>query len=408
MLKKSLFFLSLIFYANCLLSQNGAVEADFSELKKYEIVAFGEASHGSKSDWSAREKLIADLIQQTDSLDVFVEMPFYGGIAIQQYAAGLIDSTALLKELMYYGLCTDGFMHLINRFKEDKRITFYGIDMQTHESPLKFLKENLIANIPSLEEKIKLITDSLNYDFNDDYSRARYKKYSGTIHRCLEELKAIIHSNDAVLGSKFMEVHLPFSIIQQYIGYMDGYKNQTEKQPFYYTHFRDSCMAENVCGLKAFSGNQIVLLAANSHVYKAGTNNGRWVYMGGRLNRKFHDSYFVIGSQVVVGTLLEVDATNGSRCIVVKPIHPIKRTLPYDLNKLLQPTNDTLIIIADATGKLNKILTKKSCFQNFGTGRYPEKRERYSYSLGIASELYDAIYLIPRVEASADISKSNE
>jgi len=402
-----IFFL-VLFSPNTFSQEQLVTDVDFSGLKNYEIIAFGEASHGSKSDYLAREKLIADLIQHTDSLDVFVEMPFYGGIAIEHYAKGLIDSTALLKELMYYGLCTDGFMHLINRFKEDKRITFYGIDMQTHQSPLKFLKENLIANIPSLEEKITLLTDSLNHNFNDDYSRGRYKKYAGTIDRCMKELKAIIHSNNAVLGSKFMEVRFPFTIIQQYIGYMDGYKNQTKEQPFYYNHFRDSCMAENVCSLKAFSQKQIVLLAANRHVYKAGTNNGRWVYMGGRLNREFHNKYFVIGSQYVEGTLLEVDVIEGVRTILIKPIHPISRTLPWDLNKSLQSTNDTLIVIADATGKLNKILNKKSSFQDFGAGRSSKKRDRYSYSIGIPSEDFDAIYLIPTVQASMNIAKKDE
>ncbi|HLP54236.1 MAG TPA: erythromycin esterase family protein [Fluviicola sp.] len=400
MLKKSLFFLPLIFCVNCLFSQTGVAETDFSVFKNYEIIAFGEASHGSKSDYLAREELIADLIQHTDSLDVFVEMQFYAGIAIEHYAKGLIDTTALLEELNYN--IPDGLMHLINRFKDDKRITFYGIDMTNHLSALKFLKENLIASIPSLEEKITLITDSLNYNFRWDYSKKKYHNYAGTIHRSIDELTTIINSHDSLLGSKFLEVHFPFTIIQQYISYSDGYKNQTKEQPFYYNHFRDSCMAENVCSLKDFSKKQIVLLAANGHVNKAGTDNGRWVYMGGRLNRKFHDKYFVIGSQYVKGTLLEVDMTDG-RSIVVHPIYPIKRTLPWDLNKLLQPKNDTLIIIASATGKLNKILNKKSCFQDFGAGRYYEKR--YSYTIGIPSELFDAIYLIPIVEPSADIAK---
>jgi|GEM_PF-5522235 len=399
----------LINLVSLLLLNSGAfcqiesTNVDFSAFKEYEIIAFGEASHGSKSDYLAREKLIADLIQHTDSLDVFVEMQFYVGITIEQYKKGLIDSAALLEELNYN--FPDGFMHLINRFKEDKRITFYGIDMQTHLTTLKFLKENLIANIPSLEEKITLLTDSLNYNFRWDYSPKKYQNYAGTIHRSIDELTTIINSHDSLLGSKFMEVHFPFTIIQKYIGYVDGYKNQTKEQPFYYNHFRDRCMAENVCSLKAFSKKQIVLLAANGHVDKAGTDNGRWVYMGGRLNREFHNKYFVIGSQYVKGTVLEVDMTDG-RSILVSPINPIKRTLPYDLNKLLQPKKDTLIVIADATGKLNKILTKKSYFQDFGAGRYFEKR--YSYTIGIPSELFDAIYLIPTVQASTNSVKEEE
>lgn len=404
----------LINLASLLLLNTGAfcqiesTNVDFSALKEYEIIAFGEASHGSKSDYIAREKLIADLIQHTDSLDVFVEMPFYGGIAIEQYAKGLIDTTALLEELMYYGLCTDGFMHLINRFKDDKRITFYGIDMQTHLSPLKFLKENLIANIPSLEEKITLLTDSLNYNFLWDFSQEKYKNYAGTIHRSMDELTTIINSHDSLLGSKFMQVQFPFTIIQQHISCLDGYKNQTKEHYFYYSLFRDSCMAENVCSLKAFSGKQIVLLAANIHVNKIGTDIGKWVLMGGRLNRKFHNKYFAIGSQYVDGTLLEVDVIDGVRTILIKPIHPIRRTWSWDLNKLLQPKNDTLIIIAEAAGKLNKILNKKGYYQDFGAGRSSEKRDRHSYRIGIPSVDFDAIYLFPTVQASTNLVKKEE
>ena len=371
---------------------------DFSILKNYEIVAFGEASHGSKSDYIAREQLIETLLQHTDSVDILVEMPYYGGIAIKEYAEGLIDTTELLDELMYYGLSTDGFMHLINRFKNDKRVTFYGIDMQTHLSPLKLLKRSLIESLPELETKISALTDSLNHDFMSEYDETTYPKHAEMINESMEGLGQIIHSNTSLLNGKFLEIQFPFTIIRQYIGLLDGYKRQTKKHYFDYVFYRDSCMAENVSTLKAYSKKQIVLIAANAHVDKDISPDGKWMMMGERLNRKFHEKYFVIGSQYVQGTLLEVQFEKGVRSIVVNPILPLKRTLPSDLNQLFHPKNDTLILTANASGKLKRILDEKAHFQSFGTSRYNEKRE--SYLIAKISKTYDAIYLIPKVEAS--------
>jgi erythromycin esterase len=371
---------------------------DFSKLKNHEIIAFGEASHGSKSDYMAREELITSLLQYTDSLDILVEMPYYAGIAIKDYSAGLIDTSALIEELMYYGLSTDGFIHLINRFKDDKRVTFYGIDMQTHLSPLKLLKKSLIEVLPELETKITTLSDTLNHDFMEEYDETEYPKHAATIHNCMEQLNDIIHSNESLLKGKFLEIQFPFLIIQQYMGLLDGYKTQTKKHYFDYVFYRDSCMAGNVNTLKAYSKKQIVLIAANAHIDKNKSADGKWMMMGERLNQKFHEQYFAIGSQYVEGTLLEVQFENGVRSIVVNPILPIKRTLPYDLNRLFKPKNDTLIFTAGAQGKLKQIVSKKSHFQNFGTSRYNEKRS--SYLIAKIGEIYDAIYLIQKVEAS--------
>lgn len=377
---------------------------NFSSIGNYQIIAFGEASHGSKSDYQAREDLIANLVLNADSVDVLVEMPYYAGIAIQQYNEGIIDTIALSKELRYYGLSTDAFFHLINRFKSEPRVHFYGIDMQTHQSSLHLLKQTLIASLPDLEPRITKYTDSLDHDFFEEYSVEQYLLYSETIRSSFEALSEIVSVNDSILNQKFIEIELPLIVLKQYFGYLDGFKRQTEDHYFDYFHFRDSCMAENVITILAHSKKQIVLLAANSHVEKSGS--GDWVLMGQRLNRKFQQNYFVIGSQYVMGTLLEVDISNGVRKLIPNSLSPVRRTLPYTLNKQLKPASDTLIIIEQSKKKLNKLFNRKVHYQNFGVGR--ENHRRAVYKHGIVADLYDAIYLIPVVEASSPISEKNE
>jgi erythromycin esterase-like protein len=379
-------------------------KVDFSSIANYQIIAFGEASHGSKSDYQAREELIANLVLHTDSVDVLVEMPYYAGIAIQQYNSGIIDTIALLKELRYYGLSTDAFFHLINRFKSEPRVRFYGIDMQTHQSSLHLLKQTLIASLPDLEERITNYSDSLDHDFFEEYSVEQYLSYSETIRSSLEALSEMISANDSVLKQKFTEVTLPLIVLQQYFGYLDGYKRQTEEQYFDFFYFRDSCMAGNVITIQSHSKKQIVLLAANSHVEKFGTDKSG--LLGQRLNWKFQQNYFVIGSQYVRGTILEVGDSNGVRKLIPKTLHPVRRTLPYALNRQLKPAGDTLIIIGLSNKKLNKLFNRRAHYQNFGAGREHHRRAMYKH--GIVADLYDAIYLIPVVEASSPISEKNE
>lgn len=376
---------------------------DFSSIANYQIIAFGEASHGSKSDYQAREELIAKLVQNAE-VDVLVEMPYYAGIVIQEYYDGKIDTTALLKELRYYGLSTDAFFHLINRFKSEPRVHFYGIDMQTHQSSLHLLKQTLIASLPDLEERITNYSDSLDHDFFEEYSVEQYLSYSETIRSSFEALAEIVFTNDSLLKQKFTEVALPLMILRQYFGYLDGYNRQTEEQYFDYFYFRDSCMAENVITIQSHSKKQIVLLAANSHVEKFGTDKSG--LLGQRLNWKFQQHYFVIGSQYVRGTILEADDSNGVRMLIPKSLSPVRRTLPYTLNKQLRPISDTLIIIDQSNTRLTQLFNRRVHYQNFGAGR--EHHRRAAYKQGIVADLYDAIYLIPVVEASSPISEKNE
>lgn len=160
-------------------------------------------------------------------------------------------------------------------------------------------------------------------------------------------------------------------------------------------------MATNVITIQSHSKKQIVLLAANSHVEKLGSDKSG--LMEQRLNWKFQQNYFVIGSQYVRGTILEVDNSNGVRKLIPKSLSPVRRTLPNTLNKQLKPTNDTLIIIGQSNKKLRKLFNKGVHYQNFGAGREHHRRTMYKH--GVIADLYDAIYLIPVVKASSPISE---
>lgn len=68
-------------------SQEASDCSDFDQLKHYPIIAFGEACHGSYSDYAARTELIKCLIRNGDSINVLIEMPHCAGRAIEKYDA---------------------------------------------------------------------------------------------------------------------------------------------------------------------------------------------------------------------------------------------------------------------------------------------------------------------------------
>src|SRR5690606_27191001 len=109
---------------------------NFDMLKQYDIVAFGEACHGSYSDYEARAEMIKCLIRNGDSVNVLIEMPHAAGIAVEKYYKGEIDSDSLLSEAIYYGLQTNSFLDFIDEFKGNSLIKIHGIDMQTQQSTL--------------------------------------------------------------------------------------------------------------------------------------------------------------------------------------------------------------------------------------------------------------------------------
>lgn len=384
--------------------QSTSISTDFSFLQKYPVIAVGESSHGSKTDWLLREKVMDDLLLHTDSLDVFVEMPFYAGIAIERYANGEIDSAQLMAEVKYYGLCTDGFFHLVDRYKHDERVTFYGFDMQTHEATLDYLTTELSKQLPESEKKIAEIKQTLNHNYLDRYTPEQYASRRDKVLAAMKELQTIVGVNDSLLHDQFLQIKFPLTILRQYVEYVDQYKLQTKKKFFYSTHFRDSCMAENISALQAYSGKQAVVLAANFHVNKAGENNGRWVYMGGRLSRKFGEDYFVLVTQYEKGDLLEVEVEKGKRKIVTNPMKTTRKSLSGYLSEELNNKPDTLILVEAENEKWQTFIHKKVWYQDFGVGPSDKK----SYLMGVPAEEFDGIYFIHNVEPSVYLRSQPE
>lgn len=362
----------------------------------YKIIAFGEASHGSKSDYELRTNLILNAKNIYDSVNIIIEMPHDCGIAIQKYYDGLIQYDSVMKCALYYGLQTDSFKALVDSLKYENCIHFYGVDVQTNQNSLRYLEEQLIMIYPLEKSYIETIVDSLDKDFRFKFNKEEYCAYKEIIDRNLKKLHSLAGNMDQFYKYKFDEIWYPFKIVDNCFKLLQYDKtNQVVKA----VKYRDSCMAANVIEITKRTKKTGVLLAANSHVIKSSNNV---LMMGGYLKKEYKDKYYVIISQYYSGDVLEVKLENGERSIVTNKIPtPIKNTVPDRIHKLYDDTNNMLIEIDSANTGLLKFLKRKRAIQNFGA--FIGNSRGSGYRL-VDKQDFDAIYWIPIVKPSININ----
>jgi len=371
---------------------------DFDQLKSYKVIAFGEASHGSFSDYKARIDLINYLIKDGDSISVLIEMPHATGIAIQKYYKGEIDSDSLIKEARYYGLRTNAFLELINEFKGNEHVNFHGFDMQLQQSTLVYLKESIKAIKPTL--KVSAIFDSLNQNFLFDFSDSLYLSYLPVIQRNLNQLKTTLKKEGLLGDENFLTIQYPLQIVEQHFRMLAYTK---PLQNFNYVIYRDSCMADNVVALNRYLGKQSVVLAANGHVML--TTQSNYVMMGGHLKHAYLDDYFIIVSQYNKGKLLVSENVEGQRAIIQKNFTAYKRSIPSRLNELLPFEHDTLLLISQESGQIKRLFSRKRLGYDMGAGFGNNKKSGLIY---FYPANYNAVYFIPNVVPSMNIAEKGK
>lgn len=371
----------------------------YKALHQHDVIAFGEASHGSYTDYELRTKMIHCLVANGEAVDVLIEMPHYAGIAIKDYYAREIDVDSLLKTAMYYGLQTNAFIDFVDQFKGNELVTFHGIDMQSHRSTLHFLSESITELNPELATQISPIIDTLNFDFLNGFSNEQYQQQESAVDRNLNHLMHLIASIKPINTEFFWTIEHPFTIVQQYFKMIHYVKHDLFSE---YNLYRDSCMAQNTISIREFSKTRIVLIAANAHVLA--NNSSKYPMMGGHLKNEFNKNYFVIASQYFQGSLLEVDVINQQRVILERKLAPpIKSSLSYKISRHFKPQSDTLINVSNCGKKGGKLFSKKVLAQDMGTGTGGQTYKAAGLHY-FRPEEFDAIYFIPLVRPSLNLA----
>lgn len=357
----------------------------------FAIISFGEASHGSNSDYQAREKLVDYLLTFDDTVNILVEMQHGSGVAIEAYRQNLIDSSSLLEKLIFYGLQTDSFIHFINRYKNNSKVRFFGFDMQRHQGSLDYLKGLLLSIYPERAQDIENCCDSLDYNFTKKFDASEYLAYEPVVARNVDHLSFLVRSYNEQQAIKF-ELSISLRVLIQYFEMVDYVMND---QMFEYRKHREISMAENVCFYQKHLGSCLVL-AANAHVLKFEDFT-----MGSYLQKEFGKRYYVIASQYLGGCIMEVQGGK----ILTRSVNPIRNSIPDKLERMYGLTADTIIFTGDRNSKSFNYFEKQQLYQDFGIGRHKRKKSygKSGYSYCKPSDHCDAFYLIYESTPSAHI-----
>jgi len=370
-----------------------AIEIDFSGIEKYKIIGFGEASHGDRTIYNVRARFIYDLKSKYNKINILVEMPQGPTYLLNDFFNYKIDTINFIKELKLFGLQTDSFLDFLSKFRNDQKISFYGIDIQHHLSSSKYLKENLIQWTNSDSLRINNLFKHIN--FKKELAESNnIDSLKLLIEKDLTEISKLIETNKYKLQKNlffFRDIEYPLSILKQ-----NYYYSVCEIENSRYSNtFRDSCMAVNTSLINDSDSLSLqIIFAANGHVTK------RKGQMGGFLSEKYNDSYFSICTQYSLGTILMVDFDSNKWILKKKRYCALRNSLPSILKKEYSEVFITKNTIQ--TKKIKKALFKKQLILDIGAGiNYKYKYSGFYY--GIPFIEYDGIYFKREVEASCSL-----
>ncbi|HMV10449.1 MAG TPA: erythromycin esterase family protein [Cyclobacteriaceae bacterium] len=291
-------------------------------LKGKEIVALGEATHGTHEFFTIKNELIKDLVSSGHFKVIAFETDF-SAYEVNQYLSGKSDDLPRLMSNFYLVYHTAEFVSLLKwirtynlSVKADEQVVIYGFDSQ-HVG-------NLTRMITDYIQKVD--PQYLN-ECTSNLSELNGKIFSGKKNKYLKAIKSIEeHVQSSKIGYIKLEgersytfalqmmSRLKSAIIQSTVKNSHGTKSQT---------MRDSEMLENVKWIKEFSGpdSKIILWAHNGHIQtkKFQLKKEDHFRMGEGLREQFLSKYYVIGFDFGTGSFNAVNYQKDARmqpCIV--------------------------------------------------------------------------------------------
>jgi erythromycin esterase len=263
-------------------------------LSSKQVIAVGEATHGSKEFIQIKSKLFIDLFRKHGFRDLAIEMPYSIGLELTDYINGLtsfayIDSLLLPAKTLY----SKEFFNLLNYLKivnlqHSAGIRIHGIDIdQCYEYALNNIRKILTSKNNSCVEAF----DSLTKDLPKDHRLAVINMELFTS----KKTEAAIFSLDSYLIEMMQEFSSQekYQIERSVEQLKDSYKFFTTNSLSRYKN-RDKMMAGYVKQvLTIIPTEKLMIWAHNEHVRM---DDASFQRMGEVLSKALGKKYFSIGS----------------------------------------------------------------------------------------------------------------
>jgi len=317
------------------------------------VYGMGEATHGTKEFFDIKVKSFQYLVTHKNYRIFGIEASYGECNYINDYIqTGVGNIDTVMQYFSFWTWSTEEVKNLIlwmQKYNQenDKKVIFYGFDMQDAYIPLKylsdFLKPENSLSTKELNEIIKpIITKSKREIWSiTNKKNSAFKDTMSIIENKLENW-FVKYKNDLIKKhSEYKYKQLKYNLIT-YI--------QANKLNYKDYNYRDSCMAENVIEIQKLENAKMFIWAHNGHINKS--SEYTTIRMGEYLYEKFQRKYYSVGFVFSKGSFQSYTRKKiniGSKFkVTTLPIYK-KNTFTNELDKL----NENIFFI-DIQNSINR------------------------------------------------------
>lgn len=369
--------------------------ASLSVPSNVKIVGLGEASHGVSEYQKMKLEVFKALVKNNKCRTFIIEGDFGGSLKVDEYINGG-EGTAreAVREIGFSIYCTKEMVDLIEWMKTynqsveaDKKLHFYGMDMQRFDNNKEYLFKILDKGASELSNKYKgnlaVLSDENMYSIK--------KEAAIKANEDITKLISEIDTNRSKIISEVGQTEFEFAR-----ECANSIKENIELRRFssQYSNLRDRNMANKVDWFVEHGDKSLLFINGhNGHIGKFSASG--YKCLGEYLSEKYKDAYFTIGTDADI-TEFNSEGKDGYTVVKVQNSN--------DLTEQLNDMNSNFYYFDFAKAKNDKVLNQiiqkpqtMSCL-NVGLEAW-QKSMKMFYTQTIAPEKnYDAMIVFKQVK----------
>lgn len=368
-------------------------------IQEQDIVALGEATHGTKEFFMMNNQIIKDLITNYGFKSLVFESDFIGTQVMNEYVnnkhENVYDGLFNMGKGNYY---TEEFLALIdwvkeyNKFQEsESKVSVYGCDMLGTYNSSDLIKEYIESNFSNNHEVVRKIDVLDSIISNNNYNKKQQQKIQSIVDELDNAFSGIEMANFLRQYFKVLKQSFNFKFIKR------GFKKSV---------YRNKCMASNILWLHNFTQKEkMIFLAHNEHISK-GISHTKCKPAGYYLGRNEVLNYYALGYDFYEGKVRAIDIEKNKYDEFNIPPSSITGSYTELLAKAY--VKDYILNIRNLTNKntdLSKYFHKKRCSRSLGARYYPEFNKYRNYCKHKIVERYDALIFIRETTAAETLKR---
>ena len=309
--------------------ETGAGFDDLAPLRAWigdaRVIGLGEATHDTREFFQLKHRMFEFLVSELDFTLFTIEAPFAESLAVNRYVqTGEGDARHSLTSMSFYCWDTEEVVELIDWMRtwnaeHERKIFFYGCDIQTSSAAVVFLLDFLQRHDPATYSRVRNTLQPFALDMHA--LDMRHRSHDDLV--IMREAVADVASGLSQLSGETKEQRYELEIARLHTVVLA--QNNALHFDSGLTHLqdvRDSAMADNVAALLALHGPsaKAVVWGHNDHIALqssgwAGVTRPR---LGQHLRERFGNDYLAFGFDFDHGTFGALDQMRVMReCAVV-------------------------------------------------------------------------------------------